>query len=176
MHKYMKTAYNEALLAKAQGEVPVGAAIYRGDTLIASAHNMVEQTNDPTAHAELLAIRKALSALGTKNLSGCSLYVTLEPCAMCIGAIHLCKIDKVYFGAYDAKSGACGGRVDVPWSGCFDYKTEIYGSIDEPECKKLLTDFFKTIRKEDGTYAKCVSETGEKNRCGSPDGISASRD
>lgn len=161
----MKMAYEEALLAKAQGEVPVGAAIYRGDTLIASAHNMVEQMGDPTAHAELLAIQKALSALGRKNLSGCSLYVTLEPCAMCIGAIHLCKIERVYFGAYDLKSGACGGKVDVPWSGCFDYKTEIYGSIDEPECKKLLTDFFKTLRKDDGTRDECVPETGETDGC-----------
>lgn len=176
MHKYMETAYNEALLAKEQGEVPVGAAIYMGDTLIASAHNMVEQTKDPTAHAELLAIRKALANLDAKNLSGCSLYVTLEPCAMCIGAIHLCKIDKVYFGAYDAKSGACGGKTDVAWSGCFDYKTEIYGSIDEPECKTLLTDFFKTIRKDDGYRDKCVSETDQTNGCGELDGIGASHD
>ncbi len=151
MHEFMETAYREAILAKEQGEVPVGAAIYKGKELIAKAHNLVEQTKDPTAHAEMLAIRQALEKLRAKNLAGCSLYVTLEPCAMCIGAIHLSKIDKVYFGAYDPKSGACGGCVDVPWSGCFDYKTEIYGSIDEPLCRALLDTFFKEIRKEGKT-------------------------
>ena len=78
---------------------------------------------------------------------GCELFVTLEPCAMCTGAIHLCKLNRVYFGAYDAKSGACGGSVDLPVSGCFDYKTEVYGSIDEPQCEAILKEFFKDIRK-----------------------------
>lgn len=159
MDKWMETAYREALLAKEQGEVPVGAAIYKDGKLIAKAHNLVEQSKDPTAHAELLAIRTALAELKSKNLSECSLYVTLEPCAMCIGAVHLCKIKRVYFGAYDAKSGACGGRVDVPWSGCFDYKTEIYGGIAEPECEKLLKDFFESIRKDEGSCGESVSET-----------------
>lgn len=148
MNEFMKAAYNEALQALKEGEVPVGAAIFKDGAPVSAAHNMVEQTKDPTAHAEMLAIRKALEKLDAKNLAGCDLYVTLEPCSMCIGAIHLAKIEKVYFGAYDEKSGACGGRIDVPWSGCFDYKTEIYGSIAEPECKKLLTEFFVGLRKE----------------------------
>ena len=156
MNKFMQTAYEQALLAGQQGEVPVGAAIYRNGVLLAAAHNLTEQMQDPTAHAELLAMREALKKLGTKNLKGCVLYVTLEPCAMCIGAIHLCKMDRVYFGAYDAKSGACGGRLDIPLSGCFDYHTEIYGSIDEPACEKLLTDFFQSVRKgnQHGAEAK----------------------
>lgn len=151
MNKYMQVAYDEAVRAMEQGEVPVGAAIFCGDTLVAKAHNLVETRKDPTAHAEMLAIKQAIEILGRKQLSDCSLYVTLEPCAMCIGAIHLCKIARVYFGAYDEKSGACGGHIDVPWSGCFDYKTEIYGSIDEPECQKILKDFFQTVRKDGNT-------------------------
>lgn len=148
MNKFMEVAIAEARLAKEQGEVPVGAAIFKGDALIAKAHNLCEQLKDPTAHAELLVIKKALSVLHAKNLAGCNLYVTLEPCAMCTGAAHLCKIDRVYFGAYDEKSGVCGGRVDLAQSGCFDYKTEIYGSIDEPACQRLLTEFFQEIRKD----------------------------
>jgi tRNA(adenine34) deaminase len=107
---------------------------------------MCEQTNNPTAHAELLAISEALHKRNSKNLSGCVLYVTLEPCAMCTGAIHLAKVDKVYFGAYDIKSGACGGNVDLSLTGCFDYKTEIYGSIDQPECEEILKQFFQKMR------------------------------
>ncbi len=148
MNEFMEIAYNEALLAMEEGEVPVGAAIFCGRKLIAKAHNLCEQTKDPTTHAECLAIKKALAALGKKNLSDCSLYVTLEPCAMCIGAVHLAKIKRVYFGAYDTKSGACGGRLDVAQSGCFDYKTEIYGSIEQVACEQLLESFFRKIRKD----------------------------
>lgn len=148
MNEYMKVAYEEAILAKESGEVPVGAAIFKDGTLLASAHNLCETQKDPTAHAEMLAMKKALSNLGSKNLSGCDLYVTLEPCAMCTGAAHLNKVRRIYFGAYDAKSGVCGGRTDLSQSGCFDYKTEIFGGIAEPECESLLKDFFKTLRKE----------------------------
>ncbi|WP_249313302.1 nucleoside deaminase [Congzhengia minquanensis] len=147
MNKFMQAALKEAQLAQEQGEVPVGAAVFQDGKLIAAAHNLTEQTGDPTAHAELLAIKAALAKLGAKNLMGCELFVTLEPCAMCTGAIHLCKLNRVYFGAYDAKSGACGGSVDLPVSGCFDYKTEVYGSIDEPQCEAILKEFFKDIRK-----------------------------
>lgn len=148
MNKYMKVAFDEAVLAKEESEVPVGAAIFMNEELIASAHNLCETLKDPTAHAEMLAMKKALKALGTKNLSGCDLYVTLEPCAMCTGAAHLNKVKRIYFGAYDAKSGVCGGNTDLPRTGCFDYNTEIFGGIAEPECENLLKDFFKSIRKE----------------------------
>ena len=148
MNECMSVAFEQALLAKELGEVPVGAAVFKDGKLIAKAHNLVETNRDPMAHAEIFAMKEALRVLGAKNLSGCSLYVTLEPCAMCIGAAHLCKMERVYFGAYDEKSGACGGRTDVPWSGCFDYKTEIYGSIAEPQCRELLTTFFKNVRRE----------------------------
>jgi len=148
MNKFMQVALTEAEKAAQEGEIPVGAAIFKDGILVCACHNLCEQTKDPTAHAELLAIWKALEKLGRKNLSGCELYVTLEPCAMCAGAIHLTKLDRVYFGAYDAKSGALGGSVDLSRCGCFDYKTEIYAGIDEPACETILKNFFRNIRKE----------------------------
>lgn len=148
MNKFMQGAIAEAKLAAAEGEVPVGAVLVRDGEIVATSHNLCEQNNNPTHHAEILAIERGLKKLGTKNLKGCELYVTLEPCAMCIGACALCKIDKVYFGAYDTKSGACGGKCDVIREGCYDYKTEIYGGIDEIECKKILTDFFAGVRED----------------------------
>lgn len=147
MNKFMYEAIAEAKRAAKESEVPVGAIVVKDGIIVARAHNLTEKNQNPTHHAEMLAINIALENLGTKNLSGCELYVTLEPCAMCIGACALCKIDKVYFGAYDTKSGACGGKCDVLREGCFDYKTEIFGGIEETECKKILTDFFETIRK-----------------------------
>ncbi len=148
MNKFMNEAIKEAYLAANENEVPVGAVVVFGGEIIARAHNLSEKNQNPTHHAELLALNKALSVLGAKNLKGCELYVTLEPCAMCISACALCKIDKVYFGAYDTKSGACGGKCDVLRENCFDYKTEIFGGIEETECKKVLVDFFEKMRKE----------------------------
>lgn len=148
MNKFMIEAIAEAKKAATEMEVPVGAVVVKDDKIIARAHNLTEHNSNPTHHAEMLAINKALEALGTKNLRGCELYVTLEPCAMCIGACALSKVDKVYFGAYDTKSGACGGKCDVLREGCYDYKTEIFGGIEETECKKILTDFFENIRGE----------------------------
>ncbi len=147
MNKFMQEAIIEAKKAAMEPEVPVGAVVVKDGKLVARAHNLTEKNQNPTHHAEMLAINEALNVLGTKNLLGCELYVTLEPCAMCIGACALCKIDKVYFGAYDTKSGACGGKCDVLREGCYDYKTEIFGGIEETECKKILTDFFEGIRK-----------------------------
>jgi len=138
----------EAAKAACDGEVPVGAVVVKNGEIISRAHNMTEQNQNPTHHAEMLAIDNALKNLGAKNLVGCELYVTLEPCAMCIGACALCKISKVYFGAYDFKSGACGGKCDVLREGCYDYKTEVFGGIEELECKRILTDFFSTVREE----------------------------
>ncbi len=148
MNKYMMDAIAEAKKAARIGEVPVGAVVVMDGSVIARSHNLSETNNNPTHHAEILAINEALKTLGTKNLKGAQLYVTLEPCAMCIGACALSKIDKVYFGAYDTKSGACGGKTDVLREGCFDYKTEIFGGIEEAECKQILTEFFKKVRGE----------------------------
>ena len=146
MNKFMQEAIAEAKKAIREKEVPVGAVLVYNNQIIARAHNLSEKDQNPTHHAEILVINKALEVLRAKNLKGCDLYVTLEPCAMCISACMLSKIDKVYFGAYDTKSGACGGKIDILREGCFDYKTEIYGGIEEIECKKILVDFFNSIR------------------------------
>ena len=146
MNRFMKEAIKEARAAFLKNEVPVGAVVVKNGEIIAKAHNLTEKNQNPTHHAEILAINRALEKLETKNLKGCEIYVTLEPCAMCIGACALSKIDKVYFGAYDTKSGACGGKADVLRENCFDYKTEVFGGIEETECKKILTDFFEKIR------------------------------
>ena len=148
MNKFMQDAIKEALCAATSGEVPVGAVVVHDGKVVAKAHNLSEINKNPIHHAEILVIEKALKNLNVKNLKGCELYVTLEPCAMCISACRLAKIDKVYFGAYDTKSGACGGKIDLSRESCFDYKTEIYGGIDEMECKKIITDFFEAVRKE----------------------------
>ena len=148
MNKFMFEAINEAKKAANESEVPVGAVVVKDGEVIARSHNLTEKNQNPTHHAEMLAINNALLTLGAKNLAGCELYVTLEPCAMCIGACALSKISKVYFGAYDTKSGACGGKCDVLREGCFDYKTEIYGGIEETECRRILTDFFEKMRRE----------------------------
>lgn len=148
MNKFMQEAICEAKIAATEGEVPVGAIVVKNGEILARAHNLCEKNQNPTHHAEMIALGKALEELGAKNLLGCELYVTLEPCAMCIGACALCKIDKVYFGAYDTKSGACGGKCDVLREGCYDYKTEIFGGIEETECKRILTEFFESIREE----------------------------
>lgn len=144
----MQEAIKEAKKATKDKEVPVGAVVVHNGKVIARTHNLTEKNQNPTHHAEILAINEALKTLKAKNLKGCELYVTLEPCAMCISACLLSKIDKVYFGAYDAKSGACGGRIDILRENCFDYKTQIYGGIEEVECKKIIVDFFESIREE----------------------------
>ncbi len=148
MNKFMSEAIKEAKKAFDEQEVPVGAVLVYDGEIVARAHNLCEKNQNPTHHAEMLVIEKALKKLGTKNLKGASLYVTLEPCAMCMSACMLSKIDKVYFGAYDTKSGACGGKIDLLREQCFDYKTEIYGGIDQTECKRLIAEFFDTVRKE----------------------------
>ncbi len=148
MNKFMEEAIKEAKKACSENETPVGAVLVRDNKIIARGHNLTEKQGNPVLHAEIVAIINGLKATNQKNLKGCELYVTLEPCAMCIGACALCKIDKVYFGAYDTKSGACGGKIDILRENCFDYKTEIYGGIEETECKQILTDFFANIRKE----------------------------
>ena len=148
VNKYMKEAIEEAKRASLLGEVAVGAVVVMNGQIIARSHNLSETNKNPTHHAEILAINEALKNSGAKNLKGAQLYVTLEPCAMCIGACALAKIDKVYFGAYDTKSGACGGKTDVLREGCFDYKTEVFGGIEETECKEILTEFFKKVRGE----------------------------
>ncbi len=146
-HKaYMRLALEEARLAKAAGEVPVGAVMVHGGKIIAACHNLRETTCDPTAHAELLALREAARVLSTRRLSGCTLYVTLEPCPMCAGAIVMAQVDNCFFAAFDARQGCCGSVYDIPQDPAFSHRTRIVGGILEEEAKALLQEFFNTRR------------------------------
>lgn len=140
----MKQAVKYAKLALERGEVPIASVIVdpRNDKIIAHSYNLVEKQNDPTAHAEILAIRKACRLLGTKQLTGYDIYVTLEPCAMCAKAISLAKLRRLYFGAYDAKEGGVEHGPHIFNNKSCNHKPEIYGGIMEDECKGLLKGFF----------------------------------
>ena len=143
---YMKSAIAEAEKAYAEGETPVGAVIVRDGGIIASAHNMTERLNDSTAHAELLAIQAAEKATGDRRLTGCALYVTMEPCPMCAGAILNAHIPRVVWGAADPKTGAAGSLVDLlHMPGCF--QPEVTSGVLSGECAALLTDFFRALRR-----------------------------
>ena len=142
----MTYALKEALTAFDKGEVPVGCAIIYKNRLIAKAHNQVETLIDPTAHAEILAITAAANYLGKKFLEDCSMYVTLEPCSMCSGAIVLARIQHLYFGSYDMKSGACGSVMNIPESDKLNHKVKVYGGIMDTECSQLLKEFFAKKR------------------------------
>lgn len=143
MSEHFKTLIYLAKKAKTSGEVPIAAAIVdSAGNLIASAHNRVEKRQDATAHAELLAIRKATKIKGKKYLQDCDLYVTLEPCAMCAQAISLAKIRRVYFGAYDPKSGGVEHGARVFNHPQCHHAPEVIGGVMEKECGQLLSDFF----------------------------------
>ena len=146
MHaQHMQRALDEAKRALELGEVPVGAAVVCGDEVIALVHNERETTGDPTAHAEVLAIRRAAKKLGRRRLTGCTLYVTLEPCPMCAGAILNAHLPRVVFGARDPKSGAAGSLVDLlHLPGCF--QPEVSGGVLEADCSQALRDFFRALR------------------------------
>ncbi len=142
----MAAALEEARRAASIGEVPVGAAVLREGTVVARAHNETVQRRDPTAHAELLAVWQALSSLQTDRLSDCTLYVTLEPCAQCAGAIVLTKVGRVVFGAYDPKAGMAGSVGDVLRHSGLNHRVEVIGGVEEEECGRLLQDFFRDRR------------------------------
>ena len=141
----MREALAEAQKAFDEGEIPVGAVMARGGEIIARAHNLREQTGDPTAHAEVLAIREAAKALGGRRLNRCTLYVTLEPCPMCAGAIFNAGIDEVVFGATDTNMGACGGVINI-FEEAFGFKPRLYGGFMAEESAALLKDFFIKLR------------------------------
>jgi len=146
MNKYMLAAIEEAKKAAGKDEVPVGAVIVHGGKIISSAYNLRETTQVSTAHAEILAIEQACRVLGSWYLNGCDLYVTLEPCIMCAGAIINARIASLYFGAYDPKAGACGSVTDVFRIRELNHKVTVYGGIMESSCAALLTDFFRQKR------------------------------
>ena len=145
-HSYMKLALEVAERAAARGEVPVGAAIVQDGKLLVRAGNRVEADNDPTAHAEILAIRAAAGILGTPRLAGCDLYVTLEPCAMCAAAISMARIRRLYFGAYDPKGGGVENGPRFFGQPTCHHAPDVYGGIAESECGELLKEFFRELR------------------------------
>ena len=154
--KYMKIAIKEANKAYNEDEVPVGAVIVIDGKIIARAHNQKEAKKDTTKHAEIIAIQKASKKMQNWRLENASLYVTLEPCTMCIGAIIGARIKKVYFGTMDEKTGACGSVLNIPKNYSFNHIVEVEGQVLENECRKLLQDFFKNLRKrktkKEGVY------------------------
>ena len=145
-NKFMKIALEEAEIAAKEGEMPVGAVIVKDGEVIAAGHNLRNVSHDPTLHAEIVAIRKAAELLEDWRLSDCDLYVTLEPCVMCSGAIINSRMRSVYFGAYDAEYGAAGGRIDLFSKSYFGSTTKVYAGIMEDECTSMLKDFFASLR------------------------------
>jgi tRNA(adenine34) deaminase len=146
MASFMSIALEEARAAAQRGEVPVGCVLVRDGVVIARAGNRTIADHDPTAHAELLAIRQAAAALGSERLIDCDLYVTLEPCAMCATAMSFARIRRLYFGAADEKGGAVEHGVRFFASPTCHHRPEVYGGINESECAALLRDFFAARR------------------------------
>lgn len=142
----MALALAEAEAAAASEEVPVGAVILRDGEVVASARNATVTSRDPTAHAELLVIRRALARLGTDRLTDCTLYVTLEPCAQCAGAIVLAKVGRVVFGAWDEKAGMAGSLHDLLRHPRLNHRPEVIGGVRAEECGALLREFFQQRR------------------------------
>lgn len=144
--RYMGIALDEARQAAAIGEIPVGAVLVVGGEIVAQAHNERETTRDATAHAEVLAIRKACAKLGRWRLSDATLYVTLEPCPMCAGAIWNARIGRVVYGAYDSAAGACGSQFHILAQPALHCNTQVTAGVREQECLRLLQDFLKARR------------------------------
>lgn len=142
----MRLALDEAARAAASGDVPVGAVVLSpSGTVLATGHNEREATGDPTAHAEILAIRRAAGTIGTWRLTECTLVVTLEPCTMCAGAIVQSRVDRVVFGALDEKAGAAGSLWDVVRDRRLNHRPEVIHGVLADECSALLTTFFRTL-------------------------------
>jgi len=144
----MQEALKEAKNALKEDEVPIGAVIVYKDKIIGRAHNQVERLKDPTAHAEMLAITSATNSLNTKWLNDASLYVTIEPCSMCAGALVLARVKNLIYGADDPKAGGCGSITDIANNKSLNHRIKVQKGILKKECGYLLTQFFKNKRKQ----------------------------
>lgn len=142
----MEAALCEAKKAEELGEIPIGAVIVRDDEIIARGHNMTETSKDPTAHAEMIAIREAASVLRGWRLIGCRMYVTIEPCSMCAGALVWSRIEKLCIGAPDPKAGACGSVFNIVQSDRLNHRIEVERGIMEEECSEIVRSFFRNLR------------------------------
>lgn len=143
---WMQEAIAEALKAEALGEVPIGAILVKDHQIIGRGHNLRETTHDPTAHAEMVAIRDASSRIGAWRLQDCILYVTLEPCPMCAGALVQARVKRVVYGTTDPKAGCAGTLMNLLQEPRFNHETELTSGILQMECSQLLTQFFRRLR------------------------------
>jgi len=146
MNQWMRLALQEARLAYNEGEIPVGAVLVHKGQLLCRAHNLREQTHDPTAHAEILCLREGARLLGDWRLRDCTLFVTLEPCPMCSGAMVMSQLGQCVFGAADQRQGCCGSIYDLPGDAALHGVTRWQGGVLEDECRRLLQDFFQKKR------------------------------
>ncbi|HTI62368.1 MAG TPA: tRNA adenosine(34) deaminase TadA [Gemmatimonadaceae bacterium] len=153
---WMQRALDEAQRAGEAGEVPIGAVLVRGDALVASAGNRSVRDRDATSHAELLALRRGAELIGDARLTGCTLYVTLEPCAMCAGAIVLARVDRLVFGAWDAKAGMVGSVGDLVRHPRLNHRPEVLAGVCSEQCGELLTRFFQARRQVVDTSASTL--------------------
>ena len=142
----MQYAFKEAEKAYEKNEIPIGAVVVFENHIIGKGYNQVETLRDPTAHAEIIALTSAAEYLSSKVLLGCTMYVTLEPCSMCAGAIVLAKVEALYFGAYDNKSGACGSVLNITNNKALNHRLSVTGGIMDDRCGELIRSFFDVKR------------------------------
>jgi len=146
---FMKLAIEQAKIAEENGDVPIGAVIVFQDRIIARAYNQREQLQDPTAHAEIIALTQAAAALGSWRLNGCTIYVTLEPCPMCAGALVLARVDRLVYGCDDPKTGACKSLYNIVQDERLNHRLEVVAGVLAEDCSQQLQDFFQRRREED---------------------------
>jgi tRNA(adenine34) deaminase len=154
---WMGAALREAKKAARRGEVPIGVVIVREGTVLATGYNLREAKQDPTAHAEIIAIRKASRKNGGWRLTGTTMYVTLEPCVMCMGAILLARFDRVVFGCHDPKGGAAGSLYNLSNDARLNHRVELTAGVRQQECSGILSDFFANLRKQKKMQRLAVS-------------------
>lgn len=146
MRNFMEAALEEARKAMAMGEVPVGAVIVKDGRILGRGHNLTESTKDPTAHAELIAIREAAAALGGWRLIGCTMFVTVEPCSMCAGALVWSRMENLVIGTMDPKSGGCGSIFNITGDNRLNHQVQVETGLLQEECETLMKDFFRKLR------------------------------
>ena len=160
--KYIGQCIKLADKAAAAGDIPVGALVVCDDKVVAKSGNRREKDYDPTAHAEILVLRRAGKKLGRRNLSGCTLYVTLEPCVMCAGAIVNSRVDKVVFGAFDKRFGCCGSIMNLATDTRFNHRAEVVGGVREEECSEQISSFFRAVRERKKNEKNTTEEDDNK--------------
>ncbi len=160
----MRRAIDAARIAEENGDVPIGAVIVQAGRVIGRAYNQREQLQDPTAHAEIVALTQAAASVGSWRLHGCTIYVTLEPCPMCAGALVLARMDRLVFGCTDPKAGACGTLYNIPQDERLNHRLDVTSGVLADECGALLSDFFRRRRGQGsptGSGSGCCSSNGQ---------------